>query len=221
MQLLGISHEQANDIAQKVSEGQEAIKPGWVRLDTNFIFSKYELEYIVKAIELIALHAEKMMGFYVQEPSGQWNINFGTPATTYVFGMAGVLQAPQESPEFELSQRKQLLATQIEQGAKILEDPYQFLYSLKHNGLVDVRDRVKQMFNRNGKTAEEPNKSPNLNINRNGDSIKKSTSQYSMNIESINEETDEYLMRPNKLTVFKNKKKKYFITVNIKINIQR
>ena len=145
--MLGISYEQATDIAQKVAEGQEAIKPGWVRLDTNFIFSKFELEYIVKAIELVTLHAEKLLGFYVQEPSGQWSVNIGAHNPSYFFGMSGVLQSPSETSEYDLEERKGLFKAQLEQAMNILEDPHKFLYQLKQSGLVDVRNRVKQMFN--------------------------------------------------------------------------
>jgi hypothetical protein len=166
----------------------------------------------VKAIELIALHAEKMMGFYIQEPSGQWmEHQFWVTRHSYVFGMAGVLQAPQEAPEFDICERKQLLGAQIEQGSKILEDPYQFLYSLKHNGLGDVRDRVKQMFNRSSKPDQ--NKAPPHVQNNSTDSIKKSYSNLAMNIEPINEENEEYLMNPKKLTVRKILKIFFFLNI--------
>jgi hypothetical protein len=153
--MLGISPEQASKMAQKVvADGQEAMKPGWVRLDTNFIFSKYELEYIVKAIELVCLHAEKLLGFYVQEPSGQWNINIIVHNPSYTFGLNGVLQSPLESSEFELDERKSIFEAQFEQAMMILGDPHKYLYKLKQNGLLDVRNRVKDMFNRGPKTTE-------------------------------------------------------------------
>jgi hypothetical protein len=146
--MLGISYEQATDIAQKVADGQEAIKPGWVRLDTNFTFSKFELEYIVKAIEFVALHAEKLLGFYVQEPSGQWSMNNVIHNSSYSFGMSGVLHTSSETSEFELEERKSLFQTQLAQALIILEDPHKYLYKLKQNGLLEVRDRLKKMFNR-------------------------------------------------------------------------
>lgn len=44
--------------------GYEDVKPGWIRLDTFFSFDKYELDYIVEAIRLIAIYGERILRFY-------------------------------------------------------------------------------------------------------------------------------------------------------------
>lgn len=153
VKMLGISYEQATYIAQKVADGNEAIKPGWVRLDTNFIFSKYELDYIVNAIESVVLHADKMLGFYHQEPTGQWILNNRVQTPSYSFGMKGVFQSPSEPSEFDLEERSLLFKSQLTKALMILEDPYKHLYKLKQNDLSEVRDRAKKMFNR-GATSD-------------------------------------------------------------------
>ena len=43
-----------------LNDGYELYKPGYVRLDTYFTFEKYDLDYIISAIRLIAFHAEKL-----------------------------------------------------------------------------------------------------------------------------------------------------------------
>jgi hypothetical protein len=54
--LLGISEKNATSIVGEMLQGYEELKPGWIRLDTFFSFEKYELDYILDAIKLIALH---------------------------------------------------------------------------------------------------------------------------------------------------------------------
>lgn len=51
------------------------MKPGWVRLDTFFSFEKYEIDYIVKAIKLIALYGHKLMRYYeVSAKTAQYHV---------------------------------------------------------------------------------------------------------------------------------------------------
>jgi hypothetical protein len=54
--------------------GYEVFKPGWVRLDTYFTFEKYDLDYIINAIRLITLHAEKFLIIYQADFDGNFKL---------------------------------------------------------------------------------------------------------------------------------------------------
>ena len=67
VKLLEIPQNMADDLAQKVAiDGQENKKPGWIRLDTNFVFEQFELEYILQAIFIITLNAHNLTHLYNQ-----------------------------------------------------------------------------------------------------------------------------------------------------------
>lgn len=58
--LLGIPEKKAIEIVGELLNGYEDVKPGWIRLDTFFSFEKYELDYIIEALRLIALYGERI-----------------------------------------------------------------------------------------------------------------------------------------------------------------
>ena len=43
----------------------EDVKPGWVRLGTNFVFEDYEIDYILEAIKMIALNGDFLSEQYL------------------------------------------------------------------------------------------------------------------------------------------------------------
>lgn len=92
----------ADDLAYEVAiKGKENKKPGWIRLDTNFIFEQYELDYILQSIYIITLNADKMAFSYGQnQRNGQFNIKCGFKPK-YEFGINKVM-GPKVNTEYSL-----------------------------------------------------------------------------------------------------------------------
>lgn len=101
------------------------MKPGWVRLDTFFSFEKYELDYIVSAIRLIALHGQKLMRYYeVSEKTAQFKLK-GQSHPSFDFSLFG-LQA-ENIREVQFEQREKFFSDQMAIGEKILMSPDTYL----------------------------------------------------------------------------------------------
>lgn len=91
VKLLDIPQKVADTLAIKVANGQEHLKPGWIRLDTHFVFEKYELDYVLQALFIVALHGQNLTGLYSQNiSSGQFLLKCGYNPK-YEFGMAKVM----------------------------------------------------------------------------------------------------------------------------------
>jgi hypothetical protein len=57
-----------------VKSGDFKSRPGWTRLNFNYFIDEETFEYTVKAVELIAEHAYKLVPYYeYDESSGTWN----------------------------------------------------------------------------------------------------------------------------------------------------
>ena len=72
--LLGIDLDRSHQFEREISRGCEGIKPGWVRVSFNYFIDERVFEYIVSAVEFIALHGEKILPDYRFEPlTGLWH----------------------------------------------------------------------------------------------------------------------------------------------------
>ncbi|MDQ2846611.1 MAG: aminotransferase class V-fold PLP-dependent enzyme [Actinomycetota bacterium] len=71
--LLGIDDETSRKFEDKIAEGCEGIKPGWVRVNFNYFVSDEVVDFIIKAVNLVADHGWKLLGQYKFElRTGQW-----------------------------------------------------------------------------------------------------------------------------------------------------
>lgn len=76
--LLHISDEVSRAYEQLVLQGENGLKPGWVRLGFNYFFDEETVDYIISAVELIAEHGWKLLPAYLFDPhSGAWQHHKG------------------------------------------------------------------------------------------------------------------------------------------------
>ncbi|KAL4488017.1 hypothetical protein ABPG72_009355 [Tetrahymena utriculariae] len=123
--LLGIPQKKAVEIVGEMLNGYEDVKPGWVRVDTFFSFDKYELDYIIEAIRLIAIYGERIMRFYEQNvKTAQFNFR-GQSHPTFDFSLFGLQR--ENINEIALEERPKYLADQLEIGTKIMENPQEYI----------------------------------------------------------------------------------------------
>ena len=67
--LLDIDEAESRKIEADIEEGSVFSKPGWVRVNFNYFIEEAAFEYILKAIELIASHGEKLKQQYNYDES--------------------------------------------------------------------------------------------------------------------------------------------------------
>lgn len=72
--LLGINPDKSQAYRDIIIDGHEAMKPGWVRLNFHYTFSRDTYDFILDAIEFIADYGYLFLGEYdVDDSSGLWN----------------------------------------------------------------------------------------------------------------------------------------------------
>jgi len=72
--LLGISPEKSHDYRDLIKGGDEAMKPGWVRLNFHYTFKEESYRFILDAIEFIAAYGHLFLKEYsVEKNSGLWS----------------------------------------------------------------------------------------------------------------------------------------------------
>ncbi|MGH1429076.1 MAG: aminotransferase class V-fold PLP-dependent enzyme [Arenicella sp.] len=62
--LLELSSEKTHKIQQRVLTGNTVFRPGWVRLNFNYFISENQFQFLLKAIDLVAEFAWKLLPYY-------------------------------------------------------------------------------------------------------------------------------------------------------------
>jgi selenocysteine lyase/cysteine desulfurase len=71
--LLGIDAEASHRLDEEVTRGNAVLRPGWVRMNFNYFLDDESVEYLLKAMELIAEHGWKLLTHYCYlKDSGTW-----------------------------------------------------------------------------------------------------------------------------------------------------
>jgi selenocysteine lyase/cysteine desulfurase len=79
--LLNIDADRSRELDREVSRGNAVLRPGWVRVNFNYFLDEENLEYLLRAVELVAEHGWKLLGDYrFNTDSGSWVHRKGMPA---------------------------------------------------------------------------------------------------------------------------------------------
>ncbi len=71
--LLGIGDEQSAKYRAAVRQGLLGLKPGWVRINIHYTFSKEDVDFLAKAIEFVATHGHLFLFQYRFDiQTGEW-----------------------------------------------------------------------------------------------------------------------------------------------------
>lgn len=85
--LLGITGEQSKALAAAVVQGAAVLRPGWVRLGFNYFIDESEFDYVLSAIELVALHGWRLLPCYRYDAdSGVWRANLSSSVKSLTSG---------------------------------------------------------------------------------------------------------------------------------------
>lgn len=78
--LLEIGAEHSQDIESQLLAGQMVLRPGWIRVNFNYFIDQATFEYIVRAIELLADNAWRLLPYYqFDETKGIWRYQAEEP----------------------------------------------------------------------------------------------------------------------------------------------
>jgi len=76
--LLGIDIDRSHLFESEITRGCEGIKPGWVRVNLNYFVSDAVVDYILRAVELVAEQGHRFLADYrFDESSGMWRHRTG------------------------------------------------------------------------------------------------------------------------------------------------
>lgn len=71
--LLDIDLKTSEEYEAVISTGVEILKPGWVRVGFNYFYSEDDAELLLRAVEWVADHGEKMLAYYgFDSATGVW-----------------------------------------------------------------------------------------------------------------------------------------------------
>lgn len=71
--LLDIDLKTSEEYEAVISTGVEILKPGWVRVGFNYFYSEQDAELLLRAVEWVADHGEKMLAYYgFDSATGVW-----------------------------------------------------------------------------------------------------------------------------------------------------
>jgi selenocysteine lyase/cysteine desulfurase len=122
--LLGIDLERSHEFEREIAGGCEGIKPGWVRVNFNYFISDTVADYIVEAVRMVARDGWKLLGDYLFDPvTGRWRHRAGIVEPP--ISLLDIVYADDGTvtmPTCTLDGGEEMLAQQLEEGAKILED---------------------------------------------------------------------------------------------------
>lgn len=124
--LLGVGQEYSDEYLCEVQKGFHSLKPGWARININYFVSQTEFQYIVDAVNLIALHGWALLPDYDFDPrSGLWTHKAGQPFEPSRLHDIRFMEGHFESNARHLRVPEAELRTQLKRSANILQQALQ------------------------------------------------------------------------------------------------
>jgi hypothetical protein len=134
--LLGIDLAASKEFEREVVRGCEGIKPGWVRVNFNYVLSETQFQFVLDAIHLIANDGWRLVPHYTFDPdTGEWRHRHYNPTNVMRLGEVSYRTGKMEyrsrhatEPEWALpgyldEARKIIAAASEELRTQTVEDP--------------------------------------------------------------------------------------------------
>ncbi|MEQ8515044.1 MAG: aminotransferase class V-fold PLP-dependent enzyme, partial [Chromatocurvus sp.] len=91
--LLGLDPARSRALEERSTEGDSALRPGWVRLNFNYFISEAEFHYLLDALCLIAREGWRLLPHYSLDPgTGLWRHHGESPALPVDFDAIDFLE---------------------------------------------------------------------------------------------------------------------------------
>ncbi|WP_116115754.1 aminotransferase class V-fold PLP-dependent enzyme [Austwickia chelonae] len=126
--LLGIDLEQSKEFEVEITGGCEGIKPGWVRVNFNYFVSERVVDYVIRAVELVAEEGWRLLPDYRFDPAtGRWRHQAGPVEPPLRLSMLDWDEGRLTYPSSHVTAPERALAGYLEEAQKIFtaaaEDP--------------------------------------------------------------------------------------------------
>ena len=123
--LLGIDIERSHEFDREIARGCEAIKPGWVRVNFNYFISVVVFEFILEAVDLIAVDGWRLLPDYALEvDTGLWRHVNGVADNPLALSSISYDAAASERAAVRLVEGEEALAGYIDAAKRILAGPH-------------------------------------------------------------------------------------------------
>jgi selenocysteine lyase/cysteine desulfurase len=121
--LLGIDDERSDKYRDSVQKGLLGLKPGWVRINIHYTFSKKDVDYLVKAIAFVAKNGHLFLPKYAFNiQTGEWT--YGTLSQEDIhFGIESDFQ----TNKVDISRIEELRNSYFEKAESLVKDLRDFL----------------------------------------------------------------------------------------------
>jgi hypothetical protein len=134
---LGVGQEYSNDYLCEVQKGFHSLKPGWARININYFVSQTEFQYIVDAVNLVALHGWALLPDYDFDPrSGLWTHKDGQPFEPSRLHQIRFMEGSFESSARHVRLPEEELKAQLKRSAALMQSALQ---RSAVEGIADMR----------------------------------------------------------------------------------
>lgn len=120
--LLGIDLEQSKEFEVEITGGCEGIKPGWVRVNFNYFVSERVVDYVIRAVELVAEEGWRLLPDYRFDPeTGRWRHHAGPIEPPLRLSMLDWDEGRLTYPSSHVTAPERALAGYLEEAKRIFE----------------------------------------------------------------------------------------------------
>lgn len=123
--LLGIDATTSQGLEELILAGEEGMKPGWVRVNFNYFIDAPEVEYILRAVELVASYGDRLLYDYgFERATGLWRHHDDTDANVarledlLADSLGGTIRHKARSDRRDLQGQLNQARAILEEGAK-------------------------------------------------------------------------------------------------------
>ncbi|MFK7929428.1 MAG: aminotransferase class V-fold PLP-dependent enzyme [Myxococcota bacterium] len=120
--LLGINLVQGQQYLDKILQGCEGLRPGWVRVNFNYFIDETTFDFIVQAVHFIAKHGWRFLPDYTFDmDSGQWTHRDGKGPTRTSLREVSYRRGHMEYPSRHAKEPAWMVERYLEQAAELRE----------------------------------------------------------------------------------------------------
>jgi hypothetical protein len=115
--LLDITDEESSKYRHSIQQGLLGLKPGWVRINIHYTFTREDVDFLAKAIEFVAKNGHLFLPeytFHIQ--TGEW-IHKGYQTEDIMFGLESSFQ----TNKVDLSRIEEIRKSYFKQAQSIAE----------------------------------------------------------------------------------------------------
>ncbi|MFI7547421.1 aminotransferase class V-fold PLP-dependent enzyme [Actinoplanes sp. NPDC049599] len=122
--LLGIDATHSHAFRDEIGHGCEGIKPGWVRINFNYFISDTVADYLIEAVDLIAVGGHRLLADYHFDPhTGLWRHRHAAPgAPVRLADLHYTADGTLAGPARQASAGEEVLGGYLRHAAEVISD---------------------------------------------------------------------------------------------------